>query len=68
MMKTPDPERPYKLETDSSNYALSGQLRQRDDEGRLHPVAFFSQKLHRPKLNYRIHDKELMAIIQCFKE
>ncbi|XWX00660.1 hypothetical protein V2A60_008681 [Cordyceps javanica] len=68
VMKTPDPERPYEVETDASDYALGGQLGQRDDEGRLHPVAFFSQKLHGPELNYGIHDKELMAIIQCFKE
>lgn len=68
VMKSPDPERPYEVEADASNYALGGQLGQRDDEGRLHPVAFFSQKLHGPELNYGIHDKELMAIIQCFKE
>ncbi|TQV93704.1 pol protein [Cordyceps javanica] len=68
VMKTPDPERPYEVETDASDYALGGQLGQRDDEGRLYPVAFFSQKLHGPELNYGIHDKELMAIIQCFKE
>ncbi|KAM3518270.1 hypothetical protein MY4038_010136 [Beauveria bassiana] len=68
VMKAPDPEKPYELETDASDYALGGQLGQRDDEGRLHLVAFFLKKLHGPELNYGIHDKELMAIIECFKE
>ena len=64
----PNPKRPFEVETDASDWALGGQLGQRDDEGRLHPVAFFSKKLHGPELNYPIHDKELMAIIEAFKE
>ena len=34
----------------------------------MHPVAFFSKKLNGPQLNYQIHDKELMAIIEAFRE
>nr|XP_036575130.1 reverse transcriptase domain protein [Colletotrichum truncatum]KAF6781651.1 reverse transcriptase domain protein [Colletotrichum truncatum] len=64
----PNPEKPFEVETDSSDYAIGGQLGQRDDEGRLHPCAFFSRKLHGPELNYQIHDKELIAIIEAFKE
>ena len=64
----PNPTRPFEVETDASDWALGGQLGQRDDEGRLHPVAFYSKKLHGPELNYPIHDKELMAIIEAFKE
>jgi hypothetical protein len=63
-----DPEKPFEVETDASDFALGGQLAQRDAQGRLHPVAFFSKKLHGPELNYPIHDKELMAIIESFKE
>jgi transposase InsO family protein len=63
-----DPEKPYEVETDASDWALGGQLGQRDEQGRLHPVAFYSKKLHGPELNYAIHDKELMAIIEAFKE
>ncbi|KAG8424880.1 hypothetical protein J3458_022432 [Metarhizium acridum] len=68
VLKAPDQDKTYELETDASDFALGGQLGQRDDQGRLHPVAFFSKKLHGPELNYGIHDKELMAIIECFKE
>ncbi|CAJ2506585.1 Uu.00g077710.m01.CDS01 [Anthostomella pinea] len=52
----------------ASDCALGGQLGQRDENGKLHPVAFFSKKLHGPELNYQIHDKELMAVIEAFRE
>ena len=48
----PDPEQPFKVETDASDYALGRQLSQRDDNGLLHPVAFFSKKLNGLELNY----------------
>ena len=68
VLMTADPSKAFEVETDASDFALGGQLGQRDDEGRLHPVAFLSKKLHGPELNYGIHDKELMAIIEAFKE
>ncbi|KAF4482546.1 Transposon Tf2-9 polyprotein [Colletotrichum fructicola Nara gc5] len=64
----PDPTKQFEVEPDASDYAIGAQLSQRDSEGRLHPCAFFSRKLHGPELNYQIHDKELMAIIEAFKE
>jgi hypothetical protein len=48
---------------------LAGILSQYDDdEGILHPVAFYSMK-HRPtECNYKIYDKELLAFVRAFKE
>ena len=63
-----DPERPIELETDSSDFALGAQIGQRDDEGKLHPIAFYSHKLHGAELNYPIYDKEFLAIVNAFKE
>jgi len=63
-----DLEKPFEVETDALEFALGGRLGQRDEEGRLHPVAFYSQKLNGPELNHQIHDKELMAIIEAFRE
>lgn len=68
ILMMPDPSRPFEAETDASDGAIGGQLGQRDENGKLHPVAFFSKKLGGPELNYPIHDKELMAIIEAFKE
>lgn len=62
-----DPELPLVLETDTSDYAIAGVLSHEVD-GILVPVAFFSRKLSPAELNYEIHDKEMLAIVACFKE
>jgi hypothetical protein len=56
------------MECDASDYVTAGVLSQKDDDGVLHPVAFFSRKMTPTKCNYEIYDKELLAIIRCFKE
>ena len=58
-----DPERPTILEVDLSGYATGACLSQYDNEGRLRPVAYALQQLSPSKCNYKIHDKELLAII-----
>jgi hypothetical protein len=63
-----DPDREIIVETDASDYVSGGILSQYDNEGRLHPVAFFSKKHSPAECNYEIYDKELMAIIRCFEE
>ena len=68
VLYTANPEVLYEVEMDASDYALGGQLGQRDKEGKLHLVAFYSLKLKGPELNYIIYDKELIAIIKVFKE
>jgi hypothetical protein len=61
------PELRVTVETDASDYALAGILSQTDESGTLHPVAFHSRALQPAKLNYEIHDKELLAIHDCFR-
>lgn len=51
------------LETDSSDCVNAGILSQYDDNGVLHPVAFYSKNLCPAECNYEIYDKELLAII-----
>ncbi|KAL9562741.1 hypothetical protein ACKAV7_013093 [Fusarium commune] len=63
-----NPNKEVELETDSSDFALGGQIGQRDDENKLHPVVFYSCKLQGAELNYPIYDKEFLAIINYFKE
>jgi len=52
---------------DLSNYALGGVLLQYNKNGKLYLVAFLSWKLVPTKLNYKIYNKELLAIVKCFK-
>ena len=42
-------------------------LLQRDNEGKSHPVAFQLQKFQPTEINYEIHNKELLAIVDFFK-
>ena len=56
------------VETDDSDFISGGLLSQYDDDGVLHPVAYFSQKHSPLECNYEIYDKELIAIKRRFEE
>jgi hypothetical protein len=45
------------LFTDASDFAIAGILQQRDDNGDLCPVGFYSRKLDTAEINYDVHDK-----------
>jgi hypothetical protein len=63
-----DHSREVVIETDASVFVSAGVLSQKDDEGVLRPVAFFSKKHSPGECNYNIYDKELMAIIKALEE
>jgi len=62
-----DTNKPVIIETDASDFAIGAVLSQKDEEVRLHPVAFHSRKFQPAEINYEIHDKELLAIVDAFK-
>lgn len=43
-------------------------LKQRDDNGTLRPIAYFSKKHLQAECNYDIYDLELLAIVKAFQE
>ena len=57
-----DPALPIVLETDASDFALSGILSQQHSDG-LRPVSFYSRKFQPAELNYDTHDKELLPLL-----
>ena len=61
------PNRETVVETDARDFTIGCVLSQFKDK-RLHPVAFHSRKLNPAERNYEIHDKELLAILEAFKE
>jgi len=61
------PDRETEVETEASDFALGCVLSQFKDKG-LRPVAFHSRKLNPAERNYKIHGKELLAILEAFKE
>lgn len=68
ILKFPDTNLPFKLETDASNYATGAILSQIGEDGEMHPVAYHSKSMAPAERNYEIHDKELLAIIRALKE
>jgi len=62
-----DGEKPAIIETNASDFAIGAVPSQCDVEGRLHPVAFHCRKFQPMEINYEIHDKELLAIVDAFK-
>jgi hypothetical protein len=64
----PNPDKPYRVEVDASEYATGGILQQLGDDGLWHPCAFVSKGLDETQRNYDIHDKELLAIIRALED
>ena len=68
ILKHFDPELETILETDNSDYVISGILSQRYyifGKSTLHLVAFLSQNMSLAECNYGIGEKELLAIVAC---
>jgi len=60
---------PFRIETDSSNFASGAVLSQQlPGEEKWHPVAFYSKSLSPVERNYKIHNKEMLAIICTLEE
>jgi hypothetical protein len=55
------------VETDTSDFGLGGTLSQTANHKKLHPNAFYSRTFSPAEINYEIHDKDLLAIVDCFK-
>jgi hypothetical protein len=62
-----DPHRKYIVETDALDFALGGTLSQTAEDKKLHPNTFHSRKSSPAEIDYEIHDKELLTIVDCFK-
>jgi hypothetical protein len=67
VLRFPDFAKPFVVETDASDFALGAVLSQDDSTGLRYPIAFHSRKLDSAEINYDIHDKELLAIKDCFQ-
>jgi len=54
----------FRVETDTSGHAIGGVLSQ-EQEGKWRPIAFLSRTMQPAEQNYKIYDKELLAIVKA---
>jgi hypothetical protein len=66
VLRIPDWNRQFILDTDASGYALGVVISQEHDDG-LYPVAFHSHSLLLAEVNYDTHNKELLGVVFGFK-
>jgi len=58
-----DLSKKMRMEVDASDYMTGGVLSIEYEDGLQRPVAFLSKSLNKTERNYKIHDKEMLAII-----
>lgn len=66
ILKHFDPDLQIILHADSSGFAISGIISQ-SSNGVLYPIAYWSRKCTSAECNYDIHDREMLAIVECMK-
>lgn len=65
VLQMPDKTKPFAVECDASKAATGAVLRQRDANREWHPCGYLSQSLNPAERNYKIYDRELLAIIHA---
>ena len=64
----PDQTKPFQIECDASKYTSGAVLTQNDGNGNRHPCAFIFKTFSETERNYKIYDRELLAIIRALEE
>ena len=64
VLAAPDLDKKMRMEVDALDYAIGGVLSMECKDGLWRPVAFLSKSLNETERNYKIHDKEMLAIIR----
>ena len=67
LLAHPDPQSQWIVQTDASGHAIGGVLSQKQDDGSVKPVAFWSHKLNSAQRNYSATERELMALVEATK-
>jgi len=62
-----DLDKKLRIEVDALDYTTGEILLMEGEDGKWRPVAFLSKSLNETERNYKIHDKEMLAIIRGLK-
>ena len=64
VLSLPRREGKFRVEMDASGHAIGGVLSQ-EQNGKWKPIAFLSRTMQAAERNYKIYDKELLAIVEA---
>jgi len=67
VLAAPDLDKEFRVKADTSNYATGGVLSIKGPNKLWRPVAFISKSLSDTERNYKIHDKEMLAVVRCLE-
>jgi hypothetical protein len=67
VLAAPDPSKDYILHTDASDIGMSGVAQQYDEQGELHPVAYWSKTFNPAQRNYSVTDRECLALVTALE-
>ena len=69
VLMSPQDSEPFQVEADSLDFTTGAVLSQQSTaDGKWHPIVFYSKSLSSVERNYKIHDKEMLAIIRALEE
>ena len=62
-----DINREIRVEANALDYTTEGVLLTKCEDSKWRPVAFISKSLNTMEQNYKIHNKEILAVIRCLE-
>jgi len=62
-----DLDKEFRVEADASNYATREVLSMKCSDEVWRPVAFISKSFSDTERNYKIHNKEMLAVVRCLE-
>ena len=68
LLSHPDFDKPFHITTKAYDKTVEGRLEQKNDEGELKPILYFSKKLNKAQQNYTQEEKELYGILNALRQ
>ena len=68
ILAIPNADHKFQMEVDTSGYAIGGVLSQQQDDSSWRPVSFISQSLSETERNYKIYNRELLAVMTGLRQ
>jgi len=67
VLVVPDLNKKMRIEVDASDYTIEGVLLMEYEDGKWRPMAFLLKSLNKTERNYKIYNKEMLAVIRVLK-